>query len=336
LKKLISFILICAALVAANACTREPEAQFVRSGLAAVEVTGDYISPSDGVDIATASELIAQYRAEQGIGEENKQIRITEEMTIEQIRNEGIQLFSFGGKDSWGGDAVAVIYEGEVISILSGLPIHAIYLADINSDGMYDICTQASHGSGFVHESISVLDIQSGKEYSMVQRVSLGLELKVDKTTEQLVVYDSTAEEWSLLGELRIIDDDLLIFTKDGNRSYKKVISIDPSVRFEYTKINAATGCVRRKFKDFTGCELIRIWYDEEHSDAFIEGYLSDGGGAVNSVDSENMIVLLSDFYVNPTGADVSLNPDSVYRSWNWILVRDHVQSEWRVVDWGY
>jgi hypothetical protein len=46
--------------------------------------------------------------------------------------------------------------------------------------------------------------------------------------------------------------------------------------------------------------------------------------------------VLLSDFNVDSSGGDGSLNPNSTYGGWNWILIRDSKTGNWRVDDWGY
>ena len=108
------------------------------------------------------------------------------------------------------------------------------------------------------------------------------------------------------------------------------------STKFSNNEINDAMDCVKKKFKDFKGCELTDLWYDEEKSDAFIEGYLESGEGSINGVDAENVIVLLSNFNVDSTGGDGSLNPNSTYSNWNWILIRDRKTGNWLVDDWGY
>ncbi|MDR3277336.1 MAG: hypothetical protein LBT12_01065 [Oscillospiraceae bacterium] len=45
---------------------------------------------------------------------------------------------------------------------------------------------------------------------------------------------------------------------------------------------------------------------------------------------------LLSDFEVDASGGDGSLNPNSTYTDWSWILTRDSSSAEWRVDTWGY
>ena len=81
-------------------------------------------------------------------------------------------------------------------------------------------------------------------------------------------------------------------------------------------------------FRHFDGCTLTVLEYDEEfstkRSDDWAEQY-----------DADEAIVLLSEFEVDHTGGDGSLEPNSTYRKWQWILVRDDRES-WRLKTWGY
>ena len=44
---------------------------------------------------------------------------------------------------------------------------------------------------------------------------------------------------------------------------------------------------------------------------------------------------MLSNFTVDGSGGDGSLNPNSTYKNWNWILVRGG-SGDWTLKDWGY
>lgn len=50
---------------------------------------------------------------------------------------------------------------------------------------------------------------------------------------------------------------------------------------------------------------------------------------------ADEVIVLLSTFDVDESGGDGSLNPNSTYTDWNWILVRKN-GGKWKHVDHGY
>ena len=117
------------------------------------------------------------------------------------------------------------------------------------------------------------------------------------------------------------------ILTACSNRGNTEnvVTDIGSSEKFSDNEINTAMECVIKKFKDFEGCELTKLWYDEDHSDSWIEEYAP--GSA---------IVLLSEFEVKEKGGDGSLNPNSTYENWSWILTRESETSSWQVKDWGY
>lgn len=114
-------------------------------------------------------------------------------------------------------------------------------------------------------------------------------------------------------------------------------ITIDKSNKFSAQEINDAINVVKNKFnKDFHGCKLTDLWYDESKSNKAIESYIENGRGSVNKVKESDIIILFSDFTVDPSGADGSLNPNSKYTNWNWILIRENESGKWTVDDMGY
>lgn len=86
-----------------------------------------------------------------------------------------------------------------------------------------------------------------------------------------------------------------------------------------YTKaeIEDAMDVVIRHFRrEFAGCTLIHLYFDEDAPAQYSEGW-------AKQYDADEAIILLSSFEVGPEGSDGSLNPDSTYNGWQWILVRD-------------
>lgn len=115
------------------------------------------------------------------------------------------------------------------------------------------------------------------------------------------------------------------------------VVDIGKSTRFSKAEVQTAVDCVVTNFKsNFKGCDLLKIWYDENESDGEIVSYMTFGRGSINGVKKENVIVLFSDFYVNPNGGDGSLNQNSIYSDFNWVLIRDSKTGNWRIDDSGY
>lgn len=121
--------------------------------------------------------------------------------------------------------------------------------------------------------------------------------------------------------------------TQSAGKSDNTVIDTGKSSKFSNKEIQSAANCVTNKFKDFKGCKLTKLWYDEKSSNQQIEGYISNGKGSINGVKAENVIVLSSNFDVDSRGGDGSLNPNSTYKNWNWILIRDSKEGNWKVDD---
>jgi hypothetical protein len=112
-----------------------------------------------------------------------------------------------------------------------------------------------------------------------------------------------------------------------------KAFSLGP---FKYSGKTDNAVVVIGKFRSFKGCNLTKLWYDEEKSNLSIEGYLQNGKGSMNGAKAENVIVLLSNYDVDSSGGDGSLNPNSTYSYWSWTLIRNSKTSDWKVDDWGY
>ena len=80
--------------------------------------------------------------------------------------------------------------------------------------------------------------------------------------------------------------------------------------------------------KEFRGCSLKKLNYDEEFSQSRSDAWAEQYG-------AEQAIVLTSTFYVSLFGGDGSLNPNSIYDNWQWVLTRDR-GGEWELRTWGY
>lgn len=95
--------------------------------------------------------------------------------------------------------------------------------------------------------------------------------------------------------------------------------------------IDAAVETILNYFgesENFSGCTLTKISYAGDAVNQREAGFLDQYGG-------DELIVLTSSFDVDSSGGDGSLNANSTYSGWNWILVRDH-GGDWRHVDHGY
>ena len=127
----------------------------------------------------------------------------------------------------------------------------------------------------------------------------------------------------------------LLVGCNQNNKTTNIKLDIGESTKFSKEEIDNAVDCLKRSF-DFEACTLTKIYYNEEISNTAVEDYLQFGNGSVNKVKAENVIVLLSDFDVDNSGDNPVLNPGETYTNYNWILIRDDKNSDWKVDDCGF
>lgn len=114
-----------------------------------------------------------------------------------------------------------------------------------------------------------------------------------------------------------------------GNIDHVQIPDWTPSEIYSDDDIKAACETVKDYFKnEFTGCTLTELYYPgDTYADVFHEWE--------EQYDAEEAIVLVSSFDVDASGGDGSLDPDSTYEDWNWILIRRD-GGEWEHADCGY
>jgi len=106
--------------------------------------------------------------------------------------------------------------------------------------------------------------------------------------------------------------------------------TIPPSGTYSKQDISDAMEIVEEQFKiNFDGCTLTDLWYDEDTSAASSDEWAAQ-------YHKDEAIILLSNFNVDSSGGDGSLEPNSTYTNWQWILVRDHDSNTWELETWGY
>ena len=113
-----------------------------------------------------------------------------------------------------------------------------------------------------------------------------------------------------------------------GKTDDVKITFVESEI-YSQEDIDSAINTIIKEFKkEWRGCTLTEIYYagDDESSE------YQDWAERNNA---DEVIVLLSSFDVGSFGGDGSLNYNSTYDNWNWILVRVN-GGEWKHVDHGY
>lgn len=112
-----------------------------------------------------------------------------------------------------------------------------------------------------------------------------------------------------------------------GNIDYVE-LDTGTSVLYTEKEIEDAMDLVLRQFeKGFEACTMTKLWYDEAASTKEAASWARQYG-------AEEAIILYSNFWVDASGRNPSLNQGSLYNNWSWILVRSG--GKWELKDWGY
>lgn len=127
----------------------------------------------------------------------------------------------------------------------------------------------------------------------------------------------------------------ILIFTacsaneRGGNVDNVQIPDWKPSEIYPDSDIEAAFQTIKNYFsQEFSGCTLTKLYYPgDTYADTFNEW--------ANQYSADEAIVILSSFDVDSSGGDGSLNPNSTYNDWNWILIRNN-GGDWEHADHGY
>ena len=112
-------------------------------------------------------------------------------------------------------------------------------------------------------------------------------------------------------------------------RRYKQSEDSRCSEIYSADDINSAVDTIEKEFDaNWNGCTLTEIYYAGDD-------YCTDFQEFADRNNADEVIVLLSSFDVDSSGGDGSLNPNSTYNNWNWILVRTK-GGKWQHIDHGY
>ncbi len=100
-----------------------------------------------------------------------------------------------------------------------------------------------------------------------------------------------------------------------GNVKNVNVVDVKSEI-YTSDDIESAIDTIKKEFdKDWNGCTLNEIHYAGDETSKDYQDWADRN-------DADEVIVLLSSFDVDGSGGDGSLNPNSTYDNWMWILVR--------------
>ena len=126
-----------------------------------------------------------------------------------------------------------------------------------------------------------------------------------------------------------VIQTDINMLVRIEKREENDIVEKEVTSNiYSYDDITSAINTVIDYFNEnFKGCTLKEIYYAGDNENYFKE--------ILQQYGADEAIVLTSTFDVDGSGGDGSLNPNSTYKDWIWLLVRNK-QGEWKHVDHGY
>lgn len=127
-----------------------------------------------------------------------------------------------------------------------------------------------------------------------------------------------------------------LYFYNPPGKTNNVTIQIGKSNKFNQEEITDAINCVKENFKDFNGCKLIKLRYNEEKSNNLLKDYFKYNKELLKHTKAENTIILLSDFDTGILGINGELEPNSTYTNWSWLLIRNNKTDKWQIYTNGY
>jgi len=107
------------------------------------------------------------------------------------------------------------------------------------------------------------------------------------------------------------------------------VLDYGTSVKFSEAEIDAAMKVAIGKARGYEDCELTKLWYDEEESDAKIEDVLSYS--QYSDIEEGNVIILFAELKTGNKPGGFPKN--TIVEGWGWILVRENKTAEWKTDD---
>ena len=117
-----------------------------------------------------------------------------------------------------------------------------------------------------------------------------------------------------------------MILTSCNGDTSKTDLDLGNSELFTQKEMEGAVNCIKREFRGFGGCTMLNLRYGEKETKK---------AGSQWEKDAEQkgrVAIFVSDFETGSTGGDGSLEPDSKYPDWQWIVIKDHITGEWQVL----
>ena len=147
-----------------------------------------------------------------------EKIDYTDEMKCTKNEFPGITFkytpYEIAASTSWENDDTA-----ERTVLISGMPIWNAYFCDLTGDGLPEICSQVSYGSGIIDNRVIIYDYANGVSYSLIDRGYHDYYLRMNDADGYLYVdkYTYNSDELVSSGRLVFKNDTLQLEEESSN-----------------------------------------------------------------------------------------------------------------------
>lgn len=157
--------------------------------------------------------------------------------------------------------------------LYTGMPIWSAYFYDLTGDGLPELCSAISYGSGIIDERITVIDYAAGATYELEARGEYDYRLRFDEAQGRLYVdkLEYGSGELAASGALALQNGALGIIADAAAQAASKyylIIGQSGVAKIAYSAKNSSGVCVRADGAPFEYGE--KVWLNEITADGTV------------------------------------------------------------------
>lgn len=128
----------------------------------------------------------------------------------------------------WYPEKMEAVTENEITPLYTGMPIWNTYFCDLTGDGLPDLCSTVTFGSGIIDSRIIVCDYANGESYTLEDRGKYDYSLRLDESDGSLCVVQRAYNSGDIaaVGELFFSDSGLHLQVIKTNFETHKFTSV--------------------------------------------------------------------------------------------------------------
>ena len=105
----------------------------------------------------------------------------------------------------WYPEKMDAVTDQGITTLYTGMPIWSAYFCDLTGDGVPEICSQMSYGSGIIDSRIIIYDYASGASYSLIDRGYHDYYLRMNEADGYLYVHKKVYNSDEVVSSGRLV-----------------------------------------------------------------------------------------------------------------------------------